>query len=82
MRKKDYEYNIAPKKAGLTGGQRKIRNKGVRDMCLLLNIICAIKRRKVSEVRPVARTGLKVLNFIRKTLRKIKSVKIMLQLVL
>jgi hypothetical protein len=38
---------------------------------MLLNIICAIKRRKVSQVRPVACSGLTSANFIRKTLRKI-----------
>ena len=59
VRKQDSEYNIVPKKEGVTGGQRKMRNKGVRDMYLLLNIICAIKRRRVSQVRPVACTGLK-----------------------
>jgi len=59
VREQDSEYNIAPKKERVTEGQRKMRNKGVRDMYLLLNIICAIKRRRVSHVRPVACTGLK-----------------------
>lgn len=63
VREQDSEYNIAPKKEGVTGDQRKMRNKGVRDMYLLLNIICAIKRRRVSQVRPVAFTGLKRAKF-------------------
>lgn len=58
VREQDSEYNIAPMKEGVTGGQRKMRNKGVRDMYLLLNIICAIKKeeRKSGEASGVHRT--------------------------
>lgn len=63
VREQDSENNIAPKKEGVTGGQRKMRNKGVRDMYLLINIICAFKRRRVSHARPVACTGLKNAKF-------------------
>jgi hypothetical protein len=63
VREQDSEYNIAPKKEGVTGGRRKMCNKVVRDMYLLLNIICAIKRRRVSQVKPVACTGFESAKF-------------------